>query len=128
MSRKLAIRGWMLVMTVLSSGCASGGTSNPFAAPGANPGEEIRILAQNRSNQDVRVYALSGAKTTNLGVVRARSIESFRMPSPRNNSLRVRLEPLTSMQHTTNSVLVRGGDTLELYIAPDPSNSVLRVR
>ncbi len=129
MSTGLGARRWALALAVVASGCASvGTTSNPFAAPGENAANDLRVMAQNQSDQDVRVYALAGAKTQDLGIVRARSIDSFRVQWPQSASLRIRLEPLTGIQHTTNSVLVRPGDTLDLYIAPDPSNSFLRVR
>ncbi len=129
MNRRSGIHTLVLTAAILASGCATGGaTGNPFASPSENPANEVRLMAQNQSDQDVRISALNGAKTRVLGIVRARSIDSYRVPIGNSSSMRIRLEPLTGIQHTTNSVLVRPGDTLDLYIAPDPSNSFLRVR
>ncbi len=129
-SRRLRLGGWAVGLVALASGCAgvSSATNNPFAPAGSNPASYVEILAQNQEDQDVRVYVEVKGKRHEIGVVSAYSSASLHMTAPGTGSMRIRVEPEEGLEHTTGDMLVRPGDTVDLYITPDPSNTYAQIQ
>ncbi len=123
-------RAWTLVLAAFVSGCAAmtASTDNPFAAAGGSSGAYVEILAQNQEDQDVRVYSVIKGIKHELGVVSAYTTASLRVAAPSTGSMRIRVDPLEGLYHVTGNILVRPGDTLDLYITPDPANTYAEVQ
>jgi len=128
MSARKIVRAPLLALALFSAGCATAAARSPFAGPSQQGSGEIRILVQNRSVYQVRVYAVWGSKSQELGNVPGQSGAQLRMDLPDTGNLRFRIEPVAALQRTTNPVIVRPGDIVDLVVTPDPSNSFARVR
>lgn len=112
---------------LFAAGCATA-APNPFAGPGERVTGTIRVMVQNESNYQAVVYAVWGSQSRELTTVPGRSTVQVPLDLPDTGSLRFRLKPVAALERTTNTVLVRSGDIVDLVITPDPSRSFARVR
>ena len=97
--------------------------SNPFET--GSGARSIQINVENNNFNDATIRAVSRSERR-LGVVSGNSRESFTLPWPTVDDLRIRIDILAGDRFTTNRVSVGPGDRVFLTIQNPVYRSLLR--
>lgn len=120
-----------LLLALVVSGCATGGSGNPFDGggsprPDAATTEAFRVRAMNPSFMDVTIYAVNAytgnqrVRVGRLGSSQERVFD-FRMTTA-TRDVRFELEYFTGPTCITGSIVLVPGDIVELILPGEPRN------
>lgn len=123
---------WSLILAALGSlaGCSGSGRNapNPFEMPQGGTTSSLELFVDNQNFNNVRLEAESIRGRIPVGRVSGNGRATFRLQWSDVHELRIRMDFLAGGEYVSNTLTVRAGDRLELMIAPDPRNSILRRR
>ena len=126
------LRRWSLTLAALGSlaACSGSGrsTPSPFDMPRGGTTTSLELLVDNQNFNNVRLEAESIRGREPIGRVSGNGRATFRLQWSGMQELRIRMDFLASGEYVSNSLTVRPGDRIELMIAPDPRNTILRRR
>lgn len=111
---------------VFLGACASA-ASNPFDATGP-AAAQVEVYVDNRGFNDVRLYAISSRGPQSLGSVTGSSHRSVRVDWRQLDQMSFRIDVLAGQSYRTEAITVAPGDRVDLLIADNPENSILKVR
>jgi hypothetical protein len=104
----------LLAAALVGSGCSRlPGAGDPFddSLPG-----QIRIIVINHDFSDATLFALRGGQRIRLGILTGKSEESYVIPWPTTETLRIQISLLAQGSCSTSELQVDPGEVLELQI------------
>ena len=114
-----------LLAAWVASACAgTAQPANPFESRGSGA-ESVRVSVINNNFNEATLRALYRTERR-LGVVSGNARQSFDLPWPAVNDLRIRIDILAGDSFTTNQVSVSPGETVFLTIERPLHRSWLR--
>jgi len=119
----LALAGLLLLAPL--QGCGGGrAADNPFQR--AERDERVLLRVENRNQSDARIFIRPRGRRTLLAEVRSRDLTFLEFPWPRGTPLDLEVELLIGGRYRPPPRPLSPGIRVELIIAPDVRNSVLR--
>jgi hypothetical protein len=110
----MSIMGAVLLPALGMTGCASGGSSNPFDQ--TSTGDIYQLRVESRSSYDVSIYVDAGERRQLLATIRPRSIEFIEFRYPVGRPLRLELESMVGERYRVPPGPALGGGRVDLII------------
>lgn len=114
-----------LVLTLACGGCASGRAESPFEGQ-AHPGQVVTLRVENRNLHETTIFLRDGSRRQEIGSVDSRGVEFFNLPWDPGRPLSLELESIVGERYRLTPYVYGGLGRLELIIAPELRDSVLR--
>ncbi len=122
-------RGWFLLATILLALSASAGCGGTRADPmrrGGGDQQTIQLRVNNLNFNEATVTAVTSGSRVRIGIVAGKSSETFTVPWPSLQELRIQISVLAGGSYTTPGVTVGPGERVELLIQENVRASQLR--
>lgn len=107
--------GILLVLALPLTGCATGGSDDPFSPGDAR---RVEIEAVNLNWNDATLYVLRNGHRQRIGVVAGKGDRTFTVDWPSTYEMRIEIDVLTRGTCVTAGMHVDPGDSLRIEIPP----------
>jgi hypothetical protein len=114
-----------LVLTLGPGGCATPSAGSPFERQ-TNPGQALTLRVENRNLRDATIFVRDGSRRQEIGTVNSRAVEFFAIPWNPGRPLDLEIESAVGERYRLSPYIYGGSGRLELIIAPELRDSVLR--
>jgi hypothetical protein len=106
-----------LFSVLLLTGCALGGSSNPFVETSNTEAYLLRV--ESRNSFEVSVYIIPAGRRQLVGTVPGNGLEYFEFEYPAGRPLSVELEGRMGDRYRIPSILFPGGGRVDLLVYDD---------
>lgn len=121
---RFLLQGLLWLAMPWITGCSVATASNPFAARSAGA-QEIQIVVESTTFNDVTIWAISQSRRVRLGRVGGMADSRFTMEWDHVEQLSLRIDMLAGQTYTTPAITVSAGERVLLRVRDPVSSSMV---